>query len=125
MRNGSAAKSANRNRFFFAQPMVGRRDDDIGMIANQTFLEFHIVGWASRDRDVEGKASQSLHDFRAIADRQLEFDVRMQASEGADRGRHEIFGCRNRADRNAAPSNSLDGLQRLNAVVHCQLDARI
>ena len=74
---GFAGEFAQRDAGFSRQPMCGRRDDDMGMIADQVNVHVDVGRRAAHDREVEIVAAQRLADLLPVADRERDFDVRM------------------------------------------------
>ena len=60
---------AQRDAGFSRQPVAGRRDDDMGMVADQVDVHVDIGRRAAHDREVEIVAAQRRADLLAVADR--------------------------------------------------------
>ena len=95
----SPARSASAEPGFPRQPMRGRRDDDMGMIADQMRGHGDIVWRTAHDRDIEIVAAQRGADFLPVADRKGDVDIRVTFGKSGDRERHEIFRGADSADR--------------------------
>ena len=69
---------AQRDAGFSRQAMRGRRDDDMGMIADQVNVHVDIGRRAAHDRKVEIVAAQRHADLLPVSDRERDVDVRIQ-----------------------------------------------
>ena len=122
VRKVSPASSLGAMRDFRARRCAGRRDDDMGMIADQVNVHVDVCRRAAHDRKVEIIAAQRRADLLPVSDRERDVDVRVQLRKSGNHERHEIFRGRDGADRDAARGLSRHHLQRGFAIRDRRLD---
>ena len=92
--------------------MCGRRDDDMGVIADQVNVHIDVRRRAAHNRKVEIVAAQRRADLLPVSDRKRDVDVRVPLRKSGYHERHEIFRGADGADRYAArgfPGHHLQG----------------
>ena len=117
-----ACKLAWRDAGFSRHAMSRRRDDDMGVIADQVNVHVDVCRRAAHDRKVEIVTAQRRADLLPVADRERDVDVRVPLRKSGYHERYEVFRGADGPDRYTACGFARHHLHRGFAIRDRKLD---